>query len=405
MTRIAQPKPHEPIRLIETARGPRYRVVLDTAPKGTPRKQLTRTFDDLVAARRFVTETRVTLTNGSFTAPNKVTLTAVAEAWLADREAESQAPGGIREVSVNGYRSALSGPLLHLGDRPIQSISRADIRGLIRTLATDGGCRERGFSHRTIVYALGTLRQVFAYALEAGLIAKNPTTGVKPPKRKAGDKKPIHIWTRADLARFRAHIDGCTNPGEPWIRAAMRLTLCGLRRSEVLGLDWTNVDLDTGLIRIEQGRVKTGRGHATVRGDAKSDDSHRAVPVAAIHPGTKAALRDLWIAQGQPESGLVVIDINGDPIQPDAYSRKFRALSDAAGVPDLGSIHNVRHTVATALHDAGVQPRNAAALLGHKVTTHLAFYVPTTDTGAAEAAHVAGDLFAATNLLTRTTSY
>ena len=113
-----------------------------------------------------------------------------------------------------------------------------------------------------------------------------------------------------------------------------------------------------------------------------------------IHPGSKAALRHLWVAQGQPEAGLVIVDNLGLPVDPDVFSRRFRALSQSAGVPDLGSIHNVRHTVATALHDNGVEPRKAASLLGHKVTTHLALYVPTSDTGANEAAKVAGDLFA-----------
>jgi integrase len=120
------------------------------------------------------------------------------------------------------------------------------------------------------------------------------------------------------------------------------------------------------------------------------------VPVEVIHAGTRVALREAWVQQGQPAAGLVVVDASGEPVHPDTYSRRFRALSAAAGVPDLGSIHNVRHTVATALHDNGVEPRKAASLLGHKVTTHLAYYVPTTDSGANEAAAVAGGLFTTT---------
>ena len=392
MTRVAQPKTHEPVRLIETRHGPRYRAVLDIAPAGSPRKQVTRTFDTLAEARAFVAETRMRLIHGNFSAPSKMTVRELAEAWLAEREAESLSPGGIREVSVNGYRSALSPVLIHIGDRLMQSITPTDVRALLRALATVGGQWQRGLSHRTIVYALGTLRQIYAFALENGYVAKNPAASVKPPKRKNGDKKPIKCWTPGEVVAFRMFVDSaCAN--EPWMRAAIRLTLCGLRRSEVLGLDWSRVDLGAATVRIEQGRVKTGRGSATTRGDAKSDDSHRTVPVEAIHPGTRAALRELWIAQGRPTEGLLAVDAFGKPFSPDAYSRRFRSLSREAGVSDLGSIHNVRHTVATALHDAGVEPRKAASLLGHKVTTHLSFYVPTSDSGAAEAAEVAGGLF------------
>ena len=393
--RVTTPRDGEPIRLIETSKGVRYRVVLDVAPAGGRRRQVTRTFDTIREARGFVTETRASLARGSFTAPNRMTVRALAEAWLAERQAESEA-GGVREVTVNGYRSALHAVLMHVGDEPVQSLTPGDVRGLLRTLATEGGKWQRGLSHRSVVYALGTLRQVLAYGVEQDVLARNPAAGVKPPKAKAGDRREVVVWSPRELATFREHVDGLPDEvqtADPWLRAGMRLTLCGLRRSEVLGLDWRNVDLSAGTVRVEQGRVKTGRGRATAHGDAKSDDSYRAVPVESIHPGTVAALRALWLAQGRPTSGLVIIDAIGVPIDPDTYSRRFRALSAAAGVRDLGSIHNVRHTIATALHDRGVEPRKAASLLGHKVTTHLAFYVPTTDDGASEAATVAGGLF------------
>jgi integrase len=266
----------------------------------------------------------------------------------------------------------------------------------MRTLATEGGKWRRGLSHRSVVYALCTLRQVFDFGVEAGVVAKNPALGVKAPKAKPGDRRPVTVWTPSQLAAFRDYVDDlpvAILAADPWLQVGTRLTLCGLRRSEVLGLDWSNVDLPAGSIRVAQGRVKTGRGRATVHGDAKSEDSHRTVPVEVIHPGTRTALRDLWMLQGQPDSGLVVMDTLERPVDPDRFSSRFRSLSKAAGLPDLGSIHNVRHTVATALHDTGVEPRKAASLLGHKVTTHLAYYVPTSDSGASEAAAVAGGLF------------
>ncbi|WP_300389101.1 tyrosine recombinase XerC [uncultured Nocardioides sp.] len=394
--RVTKPRDGEPIRLVETERGVRYRVVLDTAPPGARRRQVTRTFDTIREARDFVSETRTALMRGNFTAPSKLTVRALAEAWLADRQAESKSPGGIREVSVNGYRSALHAVLLHIGDKPAQALTTADVRALVRALATEGGKWRRPLSHRSIVYALGTLRQVLDHGVESGVLAKNAASGVRPPKAKAGDRRRQVVWSPAELATFRAHVDGLPEDvlaADPWLRVGMRLTLCGLRRSEVLGLEWQRVDLAAGTVRVEQGRVKTGRGRATAHGDAKSDDSHRTVPVEVFHPGTVAALRALWLAQGRPEAGLVVVDALGQPIDPDGFSRRFRALSTDAGLPDLGSIHNVRHTIATALHDNGVEPRKAASLLGHKVTTHLAFYVPTSDSGASEAAAVAGGLF------------
>lgn len=104
MTRTTKPRDGEPIRLIETARGARYRVTLDVAPRGAPRRQITRTMDSLREARGFVNETRDRVTRGNYTAPSRVTVCDLAEDWLRSRR-------DIREVSVNGYRSVL-GPVL-----------------------------------------------------------------------------------------------------------------------------------------------------------------------------------------------------------------------------------------------------------------------------------------------------
>lgn len=81
-------------------------------------------------------------------------------------------------------------------------------------------------------------------------------------------------------------------------------------------------------------------------------------------------------------------------MDPDHYSARFRALCRAAELRPLKSIHNVRHTVATALSAAGHPDHEAAALLGHDVETYRRFYLVADDAGAAAAASVAGRLFA-----------
>lgn len=395
MARILEPKKDEPIRLIKTKRyGPRYRCVVRV---GRDRKQVTHTEPTLKEARAWVAATLAADHEGRFLRPSRATLRQVATQWLEARESTVGTESGIREVTLNGYRSALSGILMHIGDKPIQDITVADVRTLLTTLSTTGGVRGRALSHRSLVYALRTLRQVLAHAVGARYIDENPAQQVKPPNKKASDRGRVSVWTPAELAKFRDHVDAqCTGIAmqvEPWVRAGMRLTLCGLRRSEVLGLDWRHVDLDAGSVRIEQSRVKTGRGSKTVLDVAKSDDSHRTVAAEAIHPGTTSALRELWLAQGKPTEGLVIVNADGDPVHPDRYSRVFQSLRRTAGVRPMNSMHNVRHTIATTLHDRAIEPRKAASLLGHKVTTHLAFYVPTSDEGAALAARAAGEAF------------
>lgn len=265
------------------------------------------------------------------------------------------------------------------GVRRVQAITRADVERWVHSWSTTGGVRGRGLSHRSICYTLATLRQVLALGVVQGVISRNPAEGVKPPRKVAEDSHPVEVWSVAELGRFVRAADADR------LAAAWRLSCCGLRRSEVLGLDWASVDLAAGTVKIEQSRVKIGTSKTTATDRPKSRASRRTVPVEAILFGTRAALRDLWVVQGQPSSGLVVVDEASQPVHPDTYGGAFRAVCRSAGVPVI-RLHAIRHTIASALHDAGEPPAAVARMLGHQVATHLAFYVTSDGDAVARAA-------------------
>lgn len=360
----------EPIRR-EVAGG---RVRFVAVVNGTPgpdgkRRQLKRRLCTLADARGWVEEVRQgvegALRGGrDYGDPSRYTVRVLAERWLTERAKEVGTPGGIREVTLNGYRSSLHALLIHMGDRIAREVTPGEVESTLRALVTEGGKWGRGLSHRSAVYALGTLRQVFNYAVREGWLRSNPAALVRPPRRRAGEghRGSLRLrWSPEQLVRFREHADtygeGPRFAAEPWLRAGMRLTLCGLRRSEVLGLDWQRVDLDAGIVKVRASRVKTGRGTATNVGAVKTDASRRDVRAESIHPGTVTTLRALWLAQGRPSEGLVIRDAAGEPVKPDTYSARWRALCGEVGVPVLSRIHNVRHSIATALREAGV-PEN-----------------------------------------------
>jgi len=392
--RITKPKPGEGIRLKYTGtREPRYEVFIDTAPRGATRQRVTRTFRTISEARAFIIETRQRVAEGNYTAPSRVTFRTLAEDYLKSRR-------DVRENTLAGYRDALVNVSDVFGDRPAQTITRRDVDALMERLETKGGRRGRPLSHRSLVYALQVTRQVFAYGVSVGVLHANVAIDVKVRRKRKEDDKEVTIWTPAELARFVGHVDAA---GDEWERAAFRLTACGLRRSEVLGLAWSSVDLDAGTIRVEASRTKTGSGYATSRDDTKSRASTRTVHVEQVLPGTVAALRALRAAQARDRlaagpawtgSDLVVVDALGEGIHPEVYSGRWRALLKSSGLSPI-RLHSVRHTIATALHRAGVAPADAAGMLGHEVATHISFYVQSTETGAASAAARLGEVLAA----------
>lgn len=366
------------------------------------RKQLQRArrFERLDEARAWVVETRDGLRGASdWTDPATMTVRDVCERWLEHRRQEV-ATGGLREVTVNGYASALHPLLLQLGDTPAREATAGTIEKALRTMATSGGQRKRALSHRSLGYALGSLRQAFAYAERECWLTSNPATAARVPstQRRATTEERVKRWTPAQLGTFRDQLDhyadGRPFACEPWLQVGMLLTLSGLRRSEVLGLDWSAVDMVSGAVEVKASRVKTGRKSETVLGLPKTDNSYRTVLAGEIHDGFTQALKVLWMHQGRPEAGLIIVDPLG-PLHPDRFSRAFNRVCDEAGVPRLTRVHNVRHSIALGLQSAGVPDHEAAALLGHDVHTYRRFYLVTDDDGAAGAARSARGLFAA----------
>lgn len=197
----------------------------------------------------------------------------------------------------------------------------------------------------------------------------------RPRVRKVVGTDLVH-WQPEELERFVEHADSDD------LAAAWRLTACGLTRSEVLGLRWSDVDLEAGMVHISQGRVALD--HADHVDDPKSASRRRSVPVEVMWGGTMTALRSLRARQAAErlragsayvDSGLVIVEALGQPVRPEWYSDRFRAVAKDGGLPAI-TLHSVRHSLAFWLHSIGITPADAAGLLGHTVEVHLSTYLP-----------------------------
>ena len=173
MTRITRPRDDEPIRLVTTKSGHRYRAVVNTGhhPDGK-RRQETQTFDGIREARRWVDKTRTSVDSGTYVAPTRTTVDGLCDLWLASRH-------DVRPITRNCYRSVLLSVRSRLGHRPVQDIRPSHINEFVQWLATEGGKSGSGVSHRTIVLTLGTMKQMFRYAVAEGLVAWSPAQVVK----------------------------------------------------------------------------------------------------------------------------------------------------------------------------------------------------------------------------------
>ncbi|MDI9959032.1 MULTISPECIES: hypothetical protein [unclassified Rhodococcus (in: high G+C Gram-positive bacteria)] len=109
--------------------------------------------------------------------------------------------------------------------------------------------QRRGVSERTVTTMLVQLSAALDDAVEQGLLTRNVARLVERHKITAAE---MQTWTREQVAAFRAQVRG------HGLHACLFLTLCVLRRSEVLGLSWSSVDLDAGTVAVVAGRVALG---------------------------------------------------------------------------------------------------------------------------------------------------
>lgn len=378
---------NEPIRKLYDDQGKvrGYRIVVDAGhgPDGK-RRQLTKTVKTRKDAVDWLATTRADLARGTFLAKDTETLDSLLDRWLNGRR-------DIRAVTVQGYRDNLVPARKRLGYKAVQQLTPADIDGLATWMLNEGGKHQQGLSPRSVTATLGALSQALDLAVREGIVSRNVSTFVKRPRQRTPDTAR---WSPDQVQQFREHVDGDRYEA-PWL-----LSLAGLRRSEVLGLRWADVNLDTGEIRIEQGRVAVTP--TTYAIDApKSAQSRRVVPVGLM-PGVAEALRSFKARQSSErlalggayaDSGLVVVDEVGVPPRPEWYSDRFRKLCVSAGVPSI-KLHALRHSVADFLLGLGMPAIDVAAWLGHTTEVLHERYGRATPGGVERVGNALGSMYA-----------
>jgi integrase len=141
-----------------------------------------------------------------------------------------------------------------------------------------------------------------------------------------------------------------------------------MRRGEVAGLRWPDVDLEAA--RISPRRPRVVVNYEVVVSEPKTAKGRRSL---ALDPATVAALREHWTRQLEQrlaigprwqDSGLVFTWPDGRPIHPHRFSKWFEQHTGAAGLPKI-RLHDVRHSYATAALAAGVPAKVVSERLGH----------------------------------------
>src|SRR5215211_1570128 len=305
---------------------------------------------------------------GTLPGPANLTVEQYLTSWLAD-----SVKGTVSRATYDSYKRDVYYHIIpELGRRKLKELTSGNIRRLYRKMA------EKGLKDRSIEYVHTTLRKSLKAAVVDRLINYNPTDGVRPIKTPTGAAKESKA-----LAPYQVKVL-LEETAESRFEALYVVAIyTGLRRGELLGLKWTDVDLDKGTLRVQRsldvdGTFKTPKNQAARRALKLTS---RALEALKAHKVRQNAER-LQAGTRWQDHNLVFPNTIGKPMNAgNFYRREFQPLLKRAGLLGEGfTFHSLRHTFATTLAARGVHPSTAQKMLGHSdIRMTLAIYTHATD--------------------------
>jgi integrase len=296
--------------------------------------------------------------NGVFTQPSKLTVGAFLERWLNDyAKTNTSAKTQERYAQLIGRNTV---PVL--GSVLLDKLTPLQIQGFYTHLLESGRLDGKGgLSAKTVVQIHRILREALKHAVRWRELSTNPADAVEPPRPKRVD---VSVFDDEQVVKL---VEAVT--GTPLYLPVVLGITTGMRRGEILGLRWQDVDLKAGTLAVRQSLEETKAGLAFK--EPKTPKSRR---VVALPDFTVQALVKHKAAQAQQklqsdrdayrEHGLVIAWPDGKPFRPHYITLGFARVAKSLGLPST-RFHDLRHTHASQLMHEGEHPKVVSERLGH----------------------------------------
>jgi integrase len=282
----------------------------------------------------------------------------------------------VEPSSFNGYRQSVESYLdPELGHIPLKDLSRDIIKAFYVDLLVQGGISGRPLRNTTVERVHATLHRALQTAVEAEVLAKNPASGARP-KRRASDEFEGKIWSPKELATFERFAQSDR------LYALWRIfAWTGMRRGEGLGLKWGDLRLDARCVAVRRALVETeGSVYLTLpkRNQIRVIElDGETIAVVKCHRRKMAAERRTSRLPRATDDDFVFTRPDGEHLNPSRVTHKFNDLVEASGLPRI-RLHDLRHTHASHLLEAGANIKVVQERLGHadvvitlKIYAHL----------------------------------
>ncbi len=298
------------------------------------------------------------LDRGSYVAPSKLTLGMfLAHEWLPAKRAT------VKETTLASYEMHVEKHVVpRMGGVPLLSLGAGHLNAFYADLLAEGRRNgSGGLSPTTVRLIHATLHKALADGVRWGRLPRNSADDADPPRAATVE---MSVWSPEQLRCFIRSVRS-DRLFAAWLLAATT----GMRRGELLGLRWCDVELDEATVSVRQ--IRTVARYEVLTLTPKTDKGARTI---ALDPETVAALRTHRVKQVEErlilgpryrDSGdAVFTNEDGSPIHPERFSACFRHHCERSGLPAI-RLHDVRHSYVTALLGEGVPLKVVSQRVGH----------------------------------------
>ena len=270
---------------------------------------------------------------------------------------ENYAKVKVRPSSHQTYKGYIENHIKpNIGDILLEKLTTLELQRLYKTLLTKGRVdrleskgQPRGLSPKTVRNIHQILSSALKLAQEQRIILTNPAEGCALPKTEHREMKTLPVEQLQSFLR---------EAKDSGVFALYYLELAtGLRRGELLGLKWEDIDLEHGDLRVRR-QIARINGQV-VEAPLKTQNAYRTLPLAE---DTISILKEQKKKVGS--SPWVFPSATGGPISPDSVLHMLHRILKRAGLPEV-RFHDLRHTFATLALQNGVDIKTVSGMLGH----------------------------------------
>jgi integrase len=296
------------------------------------------------------------LDTGTFTRPNKKTLAEYLNEWI------DSVRGNLSPRTAEGYVTIIKRIIPALGAVPITQLKPEALQKYYSDSLVNGRLNKfGGLNPLTVRHHHALLHRALKNAVEWGLIMRNPADMAHPPKPQPTE---ISIMNEGEIQEF---LEAAKQT--PYFHLFHTILFTGLRRSEVLALRWSDVDLLLCQLSVSRS-IHRLRNRTFIFRQPKSAKGRRTV---ALSPAATQVLKEYRdktamerLIEGKPlkETDLVFSTADGAPLRPNTISRAWSDLAKKCGI-SASRLHDARHSHASIMLKAGIHPRIVQERLGH----------------------------------------